>query len=146
MQSLIARIVDGKLVTNDEMLRRFAAKHEGKVCDVVPRSKKRSTSQNSLYWLYLEVIANETGNESAEDLHEFFKSRLLPRRHATIKGKRGAVEIEIPKSTKELTVGEFVDYMLKIEVMTGIPVPDPEDAGFISNHRPYHSPRGISAR
>ena len=55
---------------------------------------KRSDSQNAYYWLYLEVIARETG-DNADDLHEFFKRNPPPAKFITVRGE----EIRIPSST-----------------------------------------------
>lgn len=82
----------------------------------------RTLSQNALYWVFLEQICYETGNE-ADDLHEFFKSRLLPKKLITIHGKKGDYDIERVKSTTELTKLEFGEYMDKISAMTGVAIP-----------------------
>jgi hypothetical protein len=94
-------------------------------------SAKRSGQQNSFYWLYLGVIATETG-DNADDLHEFFKRKLLPPQFITVRGE----EIKIPASTTDLNKADFGEYMEKICALTGVPIPDPEAAGFISNTKP----------
>jgi hypothetical protein len=60
----------------------------------------RSSSQNRYYHLYLEVIARESG-ENADDLHEFFKRKLLPPVFKTIRGE----EMKLPASTRDLGQG-----------------------------------------
>lgn len=86
---------------------------------------KRSMSQNALYWLYLEIISNETGNYP-EDLHEFFKRKFLPRKIVKIQGKNKTFDLEKIKSTTKLDKTEFGEYLKKIESLTGVPIPDTE--------------------
>lgn len=78
----------------------------------------RKMSQNRLYWLYLRVIEEDTG-DYIMDLHEFFKNKLLPPRFVKIMKE----EVKLPPTTKELKTDEFGEYMLKIESLTGIPMP-----------------------
>jgi hypothetical protein len=54
---------------------------------------------------YLEVIARETG-DNADDLHEFFKRKLLPLVFKTIRGE----EIKLPASTTDLDKVAFGEY------------------------------------
>jgi hypothetical protein len=93
---------------------------DGEVEIVVRKpKKKRSSNQNNLYWCYLSVIEQETG-DSANDLHEYFKRKHLTPKFITARGQT----IRIPRSTTELSTGEFGEYMDKIERECGIPVPD----------------------
>ncbi len=87
---------------------------------------KRSLSQNALYWVYLGIIANETG-DNENDLHEYLKRKILAPRFIQVLGK----EVKLPGTTSKLDKLEFGDYMDKIAVLTAIPVPNPEDAGYI---------------
>ncbi len=100
------------------------------VVSIEPEKSQRSISQNSYYWLYLTVIANETGH-TQDDLHQYFKRTLLPPRFIKVFGK----EVKIPASTTELSKGEMVDYIMRIQAEVEIPPPDPEAAGFISNYK-----------
>lgn len=102
----------------------------GRVKVFVKRDRKvRSTGKgnernmNGYYWLYLTLLENETGN-SGNDLHEFFKEKfLLPR---TVKLFGHATQLS--PTTTELTSGEMWNYMLKIEELSGVPIPPhPED-------------------
>ena len=106
-------------------------KHFGKLAIVSVPTKKRSLSQNSYYWAYLHIVETETGN-NADDLHEYFKRTLLPPKFIKIKGKRGEKEIKIPKSTTELSKLEMGEYLDKISAMTGVSLPDPKEAGYIT--------------
>lgn len=89
---------------------------------------KRSLTQNRFYWVYLQLIEKETGND-ANDLHEYFKRTKLPPKFIKVMGK----EIKVPKSTTELDKLEFGEYLEKICAETGVPIPDPKEAGFITN-------------
>lgn len=110
-------------------------KHEGRAFVFTIPLPKRSLSQNALYWgVYLPLIAQETGH-TTEGLHAHFKKELLPRKYETVMGK----EVEIEKSTTDLTKAEFTEYIMQIEAMTGIACPNPEDAGFISNRKPVEN-------
>ena len=94
---------------------------DGQVCEIDFRENKkiRSLRQNNLYWLYLGVIEAETGNE-IDDLHRLFKKKFLPWK---IKNMYGEQILQLT-STTELTSDEFTEYLMKIERLTGIPIPD----------------------
>ena len=96
------------------------------LCHRVLPKNIRTLSQNALYWLFLDVIEKDTGN-NASDLHEFFKAKLLPPKFIVIKGKKGLHEVKVPRSTTELGKVDFGEYMDKISAMVGIKVPDPHD-------------------
>lgn len=112
-------------------VRMFLLDNEGKQLLLTKPQTKRTLSQNNFYWFYLGVIEQETGN-NADDLHEFFKHKLLPKKLIIIHGKADH-ELVVNKSTTELSKLEFTEYMDKISAMTGVPVPNPEDAGYVSN-------------
>lgn len=103
--------------------------HEGGVYRVIYEEKTRSLPQNALYWVYLSVIAAETGHDE-EELHELFKQKFLPTRFLRTKDGK---EYRVPKSTTKLKKHEFGEYLEKICAATNIPIPNPEDAGYISN-------------
>lgn len=95
--------------------------------------KNRSTSQNRTMWMWLNAMAPDFGY-SADDLHEVFKQKFLGLEEKIISAsKNGHVLREImcrPKSTASLTVGEFSDYLRKIEataIAMGLKLPYPED-------------------
>ena len=96
---------------------------------VEKRKDQRSLSRNSYYWLYLETIENETGN-LADDLHEYFKRKFLRPVIKTILKE----EIKLPASTKNLDKHSFGEYLDKICALTGVPLPDPENAGYTTNY------------
>jgi hypothetical protein len=107
----------------------YALQHPKQQYKLEPLEKKRSLSQNAYYHVYLDVISRETGN-SANDLHELFKMKLLPKRIVNIKGKKNTHEFERIGSTTELNKTEFGEFLDKIVEMTEIPLPDREEAGY----------------
>lgn len=128
-----AKIEGGKLLIEQETKwkRYLSGLNENTLLSVSveKRKNKRSISQNSYYWLYLDVIENETGN-TAYDLHELFKRKFLRPVTKTILGE----EIKLPASTTNLSKVDFGDYLDKISALVEIPLPDPEAAGFITNY------------
>lgn len=100
---------------------------------VEEEKNRRSLTQNAYYWVYLGVIAEETGH-LPEELHAYFKRVMLPPKNLTVLGK----SIKVPKSTADLSKIEFGDYLDKIVAETNISLPDPEAAGYISNNKPYN--------
>ena len=110
-------------------LKEHMKEHEGMEYDIIPRKKTRTLTQNAYYWVYLEIIENDTGN-TASDLHELFKRMFLPPRFVTYKGK----EIKLPSTTTNLEKYQFGEYLDKICAETNVPLPDPQEAGYISNY------------
>src|SRR5947209_12274567 len=107
-------------------LQQWAREHEGARLVIEEEKHVRTHSQNAYYWVYLGVIARETG-DNADDLHEFFKRKLLPPVLKTIQGE----EIKLPRSTTELSKTDFGEYLDRICALTNIPLPDPEAAGYL---------------
>lgn len=96
--------------------------------NITKYKKDRTKSQNSLMWMWLGIISNDTG-ESPENLHNIFKLRFL----GTEKIQSMGYSIEIPKSTTKLTTQEFTDYLDKIEGLAmsiDIRLPHPADLYF----------------
>lgn len=89
------------------------------------RKDSRSLQQNSFYWMYLGIIEKETG-ENANDLHEYFKRKLLPPRFVMIMKE----EIKLPASTAKLDKADFTTYLDKISALTNVPVPNSEEWKF----------------
>ena len=89
----------------------------------------RSASQNSLYWMWLTCIQDETGNNK-NDLHEYFRSEFCNKNRINLSQKT----IEIPVSTTTLDTKQFTEYLNKIQVFAtselGIILPDPDDANW----------------
>ena len=69
------------------------------------KSRGRTTPQNSLYWKWLDVLEQETG-QPRDDFHMFFRSKFLSDKGVLIAHFR---------STTELDTVEFIEYMNEIE-------------------------------
>jgi len=70
--------------------------------------KRRTLSQNALYWLLLEFASRELGY-SAEELHDIFKAKFLSREINAM-----GQNIMIVKSTATLSKQDFGEYFDKI--------------------------------
>lgn len=117
-----ADIKNGKLKVRDEQgfLSYVSVVEDGEVELLVLKPiKRRTKDQNRLYWGYLKIISEELGN-TPNELHEAFKYTFLPTKTITICGDNKI----IPKSTTEMTTGEFGEYLDNIEKMTEIQIPD----------------------
>ena len=94
-----------------------------------PYRKRRSLSQNSLMWCWLNEVAEHVSQHTgmdADDIHSFFKQKFLPAKIIEV----GEETIEI-RSTKNLTTLEMTDYMDKIYAWVtselGVLLPLPQD-------------------
>ena len=88
--------------------------------------KARTPSQNKLYWMWLNVIATDTGNDK-DTLHDYYRAKYLPTR--PLRGMDG----NMPISTTELNTAQFSAYMEQIQAdsaIMGIILPNPDDLGF----------------
>lgn len=96
--------------------------------EVKEYKKKRSLAQNRLYWgPWLTTIAKELGYLETDDLHEEFAKIFLPPEF--YKGLDGELHRRRMSTTK-LKVGEFTEYLTKIEIWAAgfnIRLPHPED-------------------
>lgn len=101
----------------------FLEQNEGKklVMNIGLDKARRSLDQNSFYWAYLEIIANEKG-ESAERLHKLFKGLFLPKVPMTFNGKTYMMS----GSTADLNKPQFSEYLEKICSESEVPLPDPK--------------------
>lgn len=86
---------------------------------ITNKRPKRSEQQNRYYRLYLSLIALSSGHTENE-LHIWAKGKFLTKSVKDIFGEK----IRDIKSTTELMIGEFCEYLIKIEEKTGIPLPD----------------------
>jgi len=99
------------------------------------KKKKRSTSQNSSYWLLrVQPITDwlkEQGNEvSEDDVHYWLKLKFLGYKFININGK----EVKVLKSTKELSTLDFAAFMNEIAIYfapKGLLLKDPNQEQFL---------------
>ena len=113
----------GKLkLDHPDSFKNYVETLDGKVTLSLKVYKRgRTINQNSLYWVYLNVLEQETG-DSANNLHEFLKRKLLNPRFVKVMGE----DIKLPATTTNLDTTGFSEYMERIEQLTGIPIPTPE--------------------
>ncbi len=123
-----AEVVDGKLKFYNEIrFFEYLKKLNGFYYVGLEKIKKtRTDKQNRFYWAYLRILSEETGNEE-ETMHEYFKRVFLPPRFEKIKFGKKSGEIKLPATTTTLSKLEFGEYLTKIEAMTGISAPNPEE-------------------
>lgn len=94
---------------------------------IEPYRKKRTLNQNALYWKWVGIVADETGNAN-DDVHAAFKAKFITPRTITI----GESEVSISSTTKYTTL-EMKDFMDKVYAFVtselGILLPLPEELG-----------------
>lgn len=105
-------------------------KEGDKVTMILEQKKwKRSVSQNNYYWgVYLPQIAKETGEGDLDRLHTLFKGKFLTKGIFKVLGET----VRETKSTADLTVGEFNEYILNIQDLTQVEAPPTENYGMES--------------
>jgi hypothetical protein len=95
--------------------------------EVKVKRERRTVSQNSLYWLWLSCIMEETG-EHKDNLHELFKQRFLGVSERMVLGE---YRISVPMSTTGLDTKEMGCYLNRVQQFAGaelgIVLPNPED-------------------
>jgi len=119
---------EGLLVLADSSAWRAAvARHRGRAVWVTVKRQtvQRSPEANRYYWgVVVDSIASYIG-ESAEDTHELLKQRFLPGRSIELLDGRA---MEMPPSTKRLTVEEFSLYVEHVKVWAaqwlGLAIPE----------------------
>ena len=119
------KVENGKLILErPQIFNLYLGGLENKVVEVIVQKqvKSRSDKMNRYYWAFLHVLEQETGDD-ANNLHEYFKRVLLPPQIIEVFGK----EIKLPATTTKLSQYEFTNYISKIERLTGIKSPDPDE-------------------
>tara|TARA_R100001530_G_scaffold134845_1_gene110585 strand:+ start:1145 stop:1555 length:411 start_codon:yes stop_codon:yes gene_type:complete len=122
----LVKIKEGRVIPkNKESLKLLIESFEGAevLLSLENLYSGRSNPQNNLYWLYLDVISEETGEPDTLGLHEVFKRKFLFRGMKTVLNK----EVPVFASTTELDITEFTKYIDSIELLTEIPIPDTEE-------------------
>lgn len=92
-------------------------------------NKIRSIQSNKLYWLWLNCIAEETGNDS-DILHEYFKNKYLKKYYSECFESQLLITI----TTTKLDNKQFWEYLEKIKMFAStelnIILPEPKDKEF----------------
>ena len=98
--------------------------------------EQRSLSQNSLMWVWLDIISKELKpndqQHSNEVWHEYFKMYFCPQKIVAMPAGRDLVV----KSTKLLDVGEMCHYMTQIHNWAAghfLVLPVPENSEYKQN-------------
>lgn len=90
------------------------------------RKPKRTDAQNRYYWgAYLPKVAKETGESDLNKLHTLFKGKFLTIGIYEILGEK----IRITKSSANLSVSGFSEFIMNIESDTGVKAPPTESYG-----------------
>ena len=90
--------------------------------NITNKKPKRTIRQNSFLWAYYTLIAQDTGH-SPEEIHEWAKGKFLPSKVVDVMGDK----VRMKASTTDLSVSEFIEYVMKIEAETGIVMPPLEN-------------------
>src|SRR5436190_1445558 len=103
MTTFLAKITeDGGLNLGSDFNRarfkEFCKEHIGAWLRIEHQPPVRSMSQHRFYFLYLGIIANETGH-TVDELHAWVKAKFLPRRFAEVMVQ----EVEIAPTTTTLS-------------------------------------------
>jgi len=99
-----------------------------KAMEVEIKQPNRSRSQNALYWQWLTVLSNETGY-TKDEMHTLMAGYFLGTETMTVDGQA----ITVAKSTRNLTVGQFSEYLEEIEAWAlehDVYLPHPSDYHF----------------
>ena len=88
------------------------------------KKPKRSEQQNRYYWgVYLPIISAETGEKDLQALHNLFRGKFLTTAIVEVLGEK----VRLARSTTDLSVSEFIEYIMSIEALTGIEAPPTEN-------------------
>lgn len=93
--------------------------------EIKPYKANRTDAQNRLYFKWLGIIGDYVGDDK-DGMHEVFAVRFLPLVEKVVEGKI----LTYPMSTKLLTVEQFSEYLLKIEMTAtnlGVVLPRPQE-------------------
>lgn len=100
------------------------------------KSQKRSTPQNSLLWMWIACLEDETGM-AKRDIYDAYCARFLAR---PIRTPRGMVMANTTSS--HLNKNEFTAFLDKIQADAaemGIRLPQPNDEFFSEFYNEYHN-------
>lgn len=91
--------------------------------------KIRTNDQNSLYWLWMTCLEQETGQDK-NSLHDYFREKYLKVTYEKVFDS----ERKILESTRKLDTVAMKNYLDKIQIFAAtelaVTLPDPEDRYF----------------
>lgn len=101
--------------------------------------RNRTLAQNRLLWMWLDIIAKDTGNDAEKVLHPYFKHEFLGYERSEFLG----IETQELPSTTKLNTKEFTEYLDKIDRFVsgelGITLVYPEDVYYEAMGREVES-------
>ena len=90
------------------------------------KTKRRTLSQNALYWKWVGIISEETGN-TPDDVHEGLKEQFITPKEVTIFDSPVLVRSTKDKDTKAMS--EYMDNVYQFALSWGIMLPTPDMLG-----------------
>jgi hypothetical protein len=123
------RVENKKLVINNKALNEFIRSLDGKYVTLTVKQtvSKRSTRQNRLWWLYMQMMATEIGY-TTEEMHEIAKMKLCKR---TKVDERTGEQFEYLKSTTKYNKTEFAELVNQLQIWAadglGVVLPNPSE-------------------
>lgn len=86
-------------------------KKQAYVVTIEKKKEKRSLNANAYYWVLMSILEKETGQDQ-DSLHDYFKTKFLPKRKVVF--KQTGEENEVQGSTAELDSFNFFEYVDKV--------------------------------
>jgi hypothetical protein len=121
--------IQGKEIVyaNPAFVRSFLDRFEGKkvTVEVEREGSKRSLQQNAWMWACFQVIGEYIG-ENKNEVHRIMTGLFAPKKKVML----GKKLIVMPKGTRDMSVGEMVQFMLEVSAeagQMGIMLPDPSE-------------------
>lgn len=121
---------NGKIESKEEVLKQIdlmldTARNGEHFMKLEKAVRKRSISQNSLLWLWLACIQQETGTDK-NDIYDFYCKKFLKRKVSV-----GDREEVVVGGSSKLSTEQFKDFLDKVQIDAaselGIKLPNPED-------------------
>lgn len=108
---------------------------------VTNKKPKRTEAQNRYMHLYFSLIAQSSGHTPRE-IKNWAKGKVLSKGITEVFGDK----VRIVKETSELTVNEMIEFMARIELITGVPLPDPAPFNLPLTHEEFETLRAKQRR
>ena len=126
MKRVIERIKEKRNIIETMVVSHFSEfpEDDNAIIEIKQNLDSRSTKQNRLYWQWIKVMT-ETGY-TKDEMHVIMRDKFLGYEEVTTKTD----VIRVLRSTTDLKVGEFKDYLEQIDIFAseyGIVLPRPED-------------------
>lgn len=127
------KLIEGTVrLTNKKIFDKTLAQYDdcNIIVEVRREKNKRTLDQNAYYWgVVLKTISIDTGH-TEQELHDILKSFIPKKTLPFIKKDGSIVNIPVPRSTTELSTGEFSEYIERIRAKFamefGIIIPEAE--------------------